>query len=403
MKKSSLAKGGALLLGVAWFFGGGEGSVPPAAPHLEISAILGPELTEGEATSWNNSRKLAVDSRGQIHAIYQYSRSPRGQDLLRYARSEDGRTWQIEEWPGRYATLAVDDDDRAYIVYVERQPQGDRLMLRRLSPQGEWHTRILFEDSPRSIFYPALAVGPEKIHLAWESHSPTTGHTIQYLTLPLEAFFSPPTIEQIASNPKGVYFPSIALDGSGRVHVAWEAARNTSEHRIDAALRDDSRFFFEDVSALAGSGSARYPALGPGPDGEVKLVFVVYEEKRASSLYTASFELGADRWGRPQQLARYQPKDSRPGDLPDTSQKLLSFPVVEGELLVWGHVVPQGCGTGPLFWSRSGGSVPQALLGEFASYPHLMERPRGVFHLLWTDRDTQELRAFYVRYARLHF
>jgi len=91
----------------------------------------------------------------------------------------------------------------------------------------------------------------------------------------------------------------------------------------------------------------------------------------------------------------------------DYARELVAFPTEAEGLVIWGHTVPNACGTGPLFWTWAwalgAAPTPQELLGAFASYPHLVEDPNedGVFHLVWTDRRTEELRSFEVRYARL--
>jgi len=375
------------------------GGTPDPQLVAEVVSVVGVEKTEGEATAWNNADKLAVDSRGHINVVYQYEYNADGPDLIRYARSEDGHEWQIEEWPGRYSTVTADSQDRVYAAYVERTPKGDQLWLRRRDPQGEWNTRRLFQAAPHSIFYPALAAGPEALHLAWEAHT-AEGHSIHYATFSLRDDFATAAfeIEQVATNPQGIYFATLALDSRGRVHLAWEAARDPVNHQIDAAVRIGSAWKLH-PNISNGVGNARYPALGLGPDGRLQVVFVVHEEGLRSSLHTAAYDPERAQWGPPKLLVRRQPQ----GDTPIYAQRILAFPVIKGEYAIWGNSVPAACGAGPLFWARAGGSWsdPYLLLGEFASYPHVIERPQGVLHLVWTDRDTQQLRAFVVRYARL--
>jgi hypothetical protein len=368
---------------------------------VDFTSTVGEDRTEGEATAWNNAQKLAVDGQGGLHLAYQvsYGKVLRGgEDRIRYARSPDGRRWtDVDEWSGRYPTLAVDRQDRVYIAYVGRTDDGDRLRLRRYDPALDaWEELVIAEAPRRSFAYPALAPGPSALHLAWESHT-AEGHALRYVEIPLNRNFTPGAllsidIETVAQNERGIYFAALAIDPKGRVFMAWEAALDARYHRIDGAVRRGASWeTFSDLSR--GAPDARSPALGPAPGGGVRLVYLVREGDRRRSLYVASF---SDQWGRPELLVREDPDPTEPS----YSQLLLAFPVVWGEYALWGHSVPDACGAGPLSWTALG-SEPRPLIGAFASYPHITEGPEGVWHLVWTDRDESELRAFVVRYARL--
>ena len=368
-------------------------------PTIEVESTVGPERTEGEATAWNNARKLTVDGRGWVHVVYQYDYGPGGSDRIRYALSSDGRSWTLEqEWVGRYPAIAADAQDRVYVVHVERTVEGDRLWLRRRASDGGWTTRMLVEAEPRSIFYPTLAAGLNALHVAWESHV-AGKHTLYYLALPLEADLETAelAIEEVVSGEQGLYFASIAVDGQGRVYLAWEVEVDPVRHQIDAAVRTDSGgwYVYQDVSA--GVENALYPFIDAAPDGRTRVVFVSHGEGLSSAIYTSTYSDGS--WKLPQLMVREAESEQ-----PVFSVPILAFPVSENDYVLWGHTVPAGCGTGPLYWSREAGgrwTEPEPLVGSFASFPHIVERPAGTLHLLWTDRKTEELRAFSVKYMRL--
>jgi len=372
--------------------------VSPIRPIIEVESTVGPERTEGEATAWNNARKLAVDGRGWVHVVYQYDFGPGESDRIRYALSSDGRSWDPEgEWVGRYPTIGVDAQDRVYIVHVERTAEGDRLWLRLRAPDGGWTARRLIEAEPRSLFYPTLAVGPQALHVAWESHT-ARGHSIYYLALPLEADpeTAAPTIEEVVSAGQGLYFASIAADERGRVYLAWEREVDPLRHRIDAAVRTERGWRLQ-AGISAGVENALYPSIDAAPDGRARVVFVSQGEGLSSAVYSSTYSDG--RW----ELSRLTVGEAE-GERPVFSVPILAFPVGENDYVLWGHTVPAGCGTGPLYWTRGAGgewTAPEPLVGSFASFPHIVERPAGTLHLLWTDRETDKLRAFSVRYMRL--
>lgn len=369
------------------------------APAVEIQSIVGPELTEGQATSWTNAHKLAVDGQGQIQIVYQYEAPFDGPDTIVYAFSSDGKIWTREAWPGRYPTIALGPDDRVYLAYVERTQGADRLWLRWKAPPGDWQNRQLFEASARSLFYPALAAGRDALHLVWESHQPQK-HGIYYLGLPWEGALATdaPSPETVVLGSPGVFFPTVAEERQGQLHLAWEAARDAVNHRLDAAVRTSAGQWMITHDLMPAIADARSASLSVSSTGAALLTFIAHGSGLKSALYALSYLNG--RWQRPQVLERQEKIEGTSYDQP-----IVAFPAQAGGLLLWGHTVPAACGTGPLYWAYQNAdgqwSHSQSLSGDFASFPQIVEGPRGTWHILWTDRDTKALRAFEVRYLRL--
>ncbi len=425
-------------------------NAPKLKLEVEFVSTIGRDDTEGEATAWPSAPKLAVARSGTLHVVYQ-RRWGRGSptdkkddgdgDRWVYARSEDGgRTWRREEHPGRWPAVAVDDRDVVYVAFVERTAERDALWLWARAPGpgsrsdawAPWAKRRLVQGPRRSLGSPALAVGPDALHLVWERHEGRT-HRIEYARVPLAAWAEAEgegggeggiVVETLAESPLGVYFPAIVADPRGRVVVVWEAAVDATAHRVDGAVRPhggEARAWTL-VSGISGDvGDARHVTLGLEGSEGVRVAFVGRGSGFRSALYTAAFSFETGRWGPPVKL-----REEAPQGLDPTQQTLLAFPATWGGLLLWGHTVPAACGTGPLYGLYFSSALrspidgeegegaaaraqararaqAQELLGDFASYPHVREDPRapGVFHLLWTDRDVEALRAFEVRYARL--
>jgi hypothetical protein len=384
-----------------------------ASLQIDFIAVIGPDGTEGEATSWPSAPKLALSPQSGLHVVYQrnWAAGTREARWI-YAYSQDGgRNWQLEERAGRQPTVAVDARGTVYIAFVERTAAEDHLWLWARSPiqRGGWIERIVVRGPERSLGRPALAAGPEGLSLVWERYQEVP--SIEYAQPPLlgadaEAWQKAPlAVETLAQSEQGVYFPAVVVnaDDPESVLVVWEAAASPIAHRLDGAVRsapESDWTFLTDISA--GAGDARHATLGLGPDRRAHLAFVIRERGFRSALYTAVFSLDVGRWSAPTRVLLQEPQGLDP-----TQQLLLAFPAIWSSVLVWGHTVPAACGTGPLYWQLVLDSVQaqaqmQGLLGEFASYPHLREGPRGIYHLLWTDRDVGELRAFVVKYARLH-
>lgn len=428
---------GGLFLGIA-SVGGWILTLPPslAPAHstppsllIEEKSVVGKDLTEGEATAWNNAAKIAVDPQGGIYIVYQYAYGKRDKpNRMRYAHSSDGLQWEIEEWTGRYPTIAVDEEGGVYIAYVERTREADRLWLRARDPEGNETRRLIDEGPRRTRAYPALVPSEGGLFLAWETHEPGV-HRIRFAEISRGGEIAK---ETVVEDERGVFFPTLAVDSlSRRIYLAWQAVEDARRYRIEVAVRDEGEAGWRFLGRVAGeNGDGRSPTLAPLPPDEgegASLAFVSLGPDWKSTLYRAT--LRGERLERPEEIARgpipaqgvtelttKTPTKRAPmsygwasraqaQSVADYTRELVAFPTMARGLVIWGHTVPDACGTGPLFWTWALGAAPNSneLLGAFASYPHLVDDPNedGVFHLVWTDREVEELRAFEVRYARL--
>jgi len=321
----------------------------------------------GDATGWNNAQKIVVSTAGTIYIVYQVSLTPaQDRDRFAYGRSEDGLVWEVRELEGRWPAIAT-AGDVIYITFIERGEE-DRLWLYRLAA-GHWEGQIILSSPPRSLFYPAIAVGDGRVHLAWEAHRGERS-SIEYAVL--APFGVEPQVEVIAESPSGLYFPSLALGPDG-LHLAFEEAVDASHHRIVHTRRGSEGWAGEPVSQE--ELDVRYPALDYDPERDIYgLVFVSYSSSGNGIYYRA---LAGGNWGEAQLLSR----GLEPG--------YWAFPTVEDGLVVWGRTVAAGCSIGPLYWSYPADGTrgsPQVLEGDFAAFPHLF-RKNNTWHLVWTDRD----------------
>ena len=348
----------------------------------------------GEATGWNNARKIVVDSSGTIHLVYQ-----REEDLIAYARSRDGQLWEVG-WTreGRWPAIAFDPETgRVHIAFIERSPDGDRLWVlsRPQDEEGNWEEKLIIRGEPRSLFYPALEAYEGELYLAWEEHHELRS-AIAYVELPSAGGDSPARaqpqlqVELIQEGTRGLYFPSLAAGPDG-VHLVWEQEEALDgRHRLVHAWLAGTSWRLEPVPDI--SLDARYPMLDYDPSSAIyELVFVGYAPGGNRIFYRCR-ALTGEGWSEPEELSR------------GLERGYWSFPVVEDGLVVWGRTVAAGCGTGPLYWSyrdlAGRWSEPRPLEGEFAAFPQLY-RQGNVWHLIWTDRDPESPLRRVVRYRRL--
>jgi len=335
----------------------------------------------GDATGWNNAQKIVVSAEGTFHIVYQFSLAPtERQDRFIWARSADGHTWETADYEGRWPAIEV-DGDLIYIIFVRRGSEEDRLWLYRLNG-GSLDKQLILRSMPHSLFYPAIAIRNGQIHLAWEAHRDGKSY-IEYAQI---GPAGEPLIETVAESSFGLYFPSLAVGPDGP-HLVWEAGVDPVHHQIMHGRRGAEGWVVEPVSAVGIN--AHYPALDYDPERKIyEIVFVGYSTS-GNGIYYRALEGGS--WGSLKPLNQ----GLEPG--------YWTFPAVEGGLVVWGRTVSAGCSIGPLYYSyliKKSWSVPQALEGEFAAFPHLF-RKGGTLHLIWTDRDPQSPIWRVIRYRQL--
>ena len=247
---------------------------------------------------------------------------------------------------------------------------------------------MLVDEGPRRTrAYPALLYVQGSLLLAWETHEAGV-HRIRFARLPAHPDgkgngdgIGPP--ETVVEGERGVFFPTLAVEPrSGRLYLAWQAVSDARRYRVEVAARPlEGGRWTKLRSALKGIEDGRFPMLGSAWPGEgVPLVFVS-RSGRASELYRISLKNA--RLEGPVKLSSALPHEEK---LAAYTQALIAFPTVAGGLVVWGHTVPDACGTGPLFWAWGNrpSSPPRELIGEFASYPHVIADPREprIFHLV---------------------
>jgi hypothetical protein len=334
----------------------------------------------GDATGWNNAKKIVVDHSGMIHIVYQTSLTPaQERDRFAYARSRDGLLWEVMEMEGRWPAIAI-DGDRIYIAFIVRGEE-DQLWLFRAAPDSQ-ERQLILNPTPRSLFYPALAVESSSVHLAWEAHREGKSY-IEYARVvsPKEAVF-----ETLAESSQGLYFPSLAVGPDG-LHLVWEEGAGSGLHRIVHAQQGDGDWTSRPISSP--EIDAHYPALDYDSERQVyELVFASYSSSGNGIYYRA---LREGDWEEPQLLSR------------ELESGYWTFPTVEDGLVVWGQTVAAGCAIGPLYWiylSKGGWNMPQALEGEFAAFPHLF-RKGDIWHLIWTDRDSRSPILRVIKYLQL--
>ncbi len=202
--------------------------VPPQFPSWpqdsQVSqAITGPWSTPApiyyDGSYRATTPKIAVDSSGRVHAV-----------------------WQNGAWP-----------DTLY--YSVREA-------------GDWSTPTVVSDQVYSDCEPQLAVGPDsKVHVAWLQEE--WPNQVYYASRSAAAWSAPVNLSNSGSS---VSCPRLAVESNGKAHVVW--AIWTSQVYYTAS---DGSGWSQPISIPNASAGSESPQMAVGPSGSVHVVWEQYD------------------------------------------------------------------------------------------------------------------------------
>lgn len=123
----------------------------------------------------------------------------------------------------RYATLAVDGQNRAQVAFYAAQDNGPYIYYTGASATGWLTPTIVSPELPEypSASTPHLAVdGQDRLHIVWQGlpDSSTTQFAIYYRTGDGQQWSA---IQRLSTPGQATNAPRVAVDSAGHVHVVW--------------------------------------------------------------------------------------------------------------------------------------------------------------------------------------
>ncbi|MBA7675817.1 hypothetical protein ES703_84055 [subsurface metagenome] len=196
-----------------------------AAPTL-ISTSEDPE-----ATSYNTQRKLVRQSDGTLWAVYRKKLGDYYQIYVKKS-TDDGSTWISETRISTYAgmdaviqyhpSIAADSDDNLY-VFWEGGAGGDK-QIWYAKYTTSWATPARVSNYGGNEYCPSITVdSSNNLHVVWQSYGP--GHSVNQIWYAkyTTSWADPVRISTYTNMAtKEQYYPSIAVDSSGYLHVVWK-------------------------------------------------------------------------------------------------------------------------------------------------------------------------------------
>lgn len=188
---------------------------------------------------FNDEPALAVTQSGDVFLGWISYRD--GADSLAIAQysHEGDRFHKHEEWvalkgAGTYllGLTAVATESGAYFVYAREVSGNWDIFAQHVDASGPAKP-VPIAVGPATQIKPAAGWRDNVLYVAWESNPHAKRH-IRLAALRNDRVSEP---ESVSSESDSNYGPSVAVDGSGRVSVAWHSFRN---HNYDIYLRQRS-------------------------------------------------------------------------------------------------------------------------------------------------------------------
>jgi len=213
-------------------------------------------IVSTESTGDSREPSLAVDSNGNVHVAWQdvtnYGGSGADIDIF-YKRFVPGWGWTITEvvstnstTHSRQPSLAVDSSGNVHIAwhdwtnYTGCGTDADIFYKRYEVGVGWTLTQVVSTESTAESYQPSLAVDSNgNVHVAWRDWTNYAGCGIDsdifYKRYEVGVGW---TITEVVSTNSTAesYQPSLAVDSSGNVHIAWDDSTNYAGCGIDSDI-----------------------------------------------------------------------------------------------------------------------------------------------------------------------
>ncbi|MFX0098301.1 MAG: PKD domain-containing protein, partial [Candidatus Hodarchaeota archaeon] len=209
------------------------------------------EVVSTESTGTSQYPSITVDGSGNAHVAWQdwtnYSGSGTDQDIFYKRWDATAGSWTVTEVISTESTLdsyypwiAVDGSGNVHVAWHDFLiPDIDIFYKRWNATTGSWMaTEVVSTESTGDSRSPSIAVdGSGNVHVAWYDYTNYNGsgtdQDIFYKRWNATAVNWTATEVVSTESTGGSSFPSIAVDGSGNVHVAWQDWTNYSGSGTD--------------------------------------------------------------------------------------------------------------------------------------------------------------------------
>ncbi|MFX0135528.1 MAG: hypothetical protein ACFFDN_17925 [Candidatus Hodarchaeota archaeon] len=261
-----------------------------------------------ESTGISQCPTIAVDGSGNVHVAWHdgtnYGGSDTDIDIFYKRWNATTKTWTVTEVVSTestensfYPTIAVDDSENVHVAWEDRGTATDWDILYKRWNGTAWNgyisaTDVVSTESTTEACEPTIAVDSSgNVHLAWYDDTSYGDSGIdldifykRWNGATWGGYINATDVVSTESNESSCH-PTIAVDGLGNVHVAWEDLTNYGGSGTDYDI------FYKrwngatwggyinatDVVSTEGSKTSNYPTIAVDGSGNVH---VAWEEAK---------------------------------------------------------------------------------------------------------------------------
>jgi len=254
--------------------------------------------------TWNGGKSeypaIATDLDGNVHVVWN-DNTPGGDMEIYYKRSSDGgSTWTIQRltWNSENSyvpAIAIDPSGNIHVVWHDNTPGNYEIYYKRSTDGGStWQPtkRLTWNSGHSSIT--AIAIGPGRnIHVVWEDES--SGNSEIYYKRSTDGGSTWQPTKRLTWNSGDSHYSAIATDPSGNIHLVWQD-KTPGNYEIYYKRSTDGGSTWQPTKRLTwNSGGSWYPAIATDSSGNIHVVWCDHTTSDSEIYYKRSSD-GGSTW-----------------------------------------------------------------------------------------------------------
>ena len=222
----------------------------------------------------SGSPDISVDSSNHIHIVWNDS-SPGNTEIYHKKSTNGGSTWTTKRITNNSGislspAIAIDSSDNLHVVWFDWTPGQTEIYYSKSTDGGSSWTSKRLTYNPGSSTHPTIAAdSSDDIHVVWDDSTPGTGEIYHKKSTDGGATW---TTKRLTYNSGGSYYPSIAVDSSDNLHIAWhDYTPGNAEIFYKQSTNGGSNWTTKRLTF--NSGNSDIPAIAIGSNDHIHVVW----------------------------------------------------------------------------------------------------------------------------------
>jgi hypothetical protein len=221
---------------------------------------------------------IAVDSSDKLHVVY--DETAPGNYEIYYRRSEDGgATWSTgirltwttgASWD---AAAAVDSSDNLHVFWADSNPWNYEIYYKKSTDGGvTWSTNKRLTWTADDSYGPSIALDPSAgLHIAWYDYTP--GPADIYYKKSTDGGTSWSTTQRLTWTAENSFYPYLIAGASGHLYCVWEDDTPGNSEIYFKSSADGGGTWSANKRLTWTEGDSWVPSLSVGPSGDLHLIW----------------------------------------------------------------------------------------------------------------------------------